>query len=104
MVIFSLLFLYVYGTKEYYFKHGATAVPLGHGGYQGGFLGIRAYGEALNVVDILLGVISVPRAFAEKRNTSLGAQKVRARRSQVSKLQIRNSYMQWRLTREAEIV
>ncbi|KAN0092106.1 DUF300 domain containing protein [Hyaloscypha variabilis] len=77
---------------KYYFKHGATAVPLGHGGYQGGFLGIRAYGEALNIVDILLGVISVPRAFAEKRNTSLGAQKVRARRSQYDSVEMTPEY------------
>lgn len=58
MVIFALLFLYIYRTKEYYFKHGAGAVPLGHGGYQGGFLGIRAYGQALNIIDILGGIIS----------------------------------------------
>ncbi|PMD33849.1 DUF300-domain-containing protein [Hyaloscypha variabilis F] len=92
MVIFSLLFLYVYRTKEYYFKHGATAVPLGHGGYQGGLLGIRAYGEALNIFDILLGVISVPRAFAEKRNASLGAQKVRARRPQYDSVEMTPEY------------
>jgi hypothetical protein len=84
MVIFALLFLYIYRTKEYYFKHGASAVPLGHGGYQGGVLGIRAYGQALNIVDILGGIISVPRAFAEKRNSGPNAQKVWTTGAQVS--------------------
>lgn len=64
MVIFSLLFLYIYRTREYIFKKGASAVPLGHGGYQGGLLGFRAYGQALNILDILQGVLSIPRAIA----------------------------------------
>jgi hypothetical protein len=86
MVIFALLFLYIYRTKEYYFKHGAAAVPLGHGGYQGGFLGIRAYGQALNIIDILGGIISVPRAFAERKNLGPGTLKVWTTSAQVSKL------------------
>lgn len=88
MVIFALLFQYIYRTKEYYFKHGAAAVPLGHGGYQGGFLGIRAYGQALNIVDILGGIVSVPRAFAARKASGPGAQKVWSTGAQVSKLQI----------------
>jgi len=59
MVIFSLSFLYIYRTREYCFKRGATAVPLGHGGYFGGFLGTRAIFEALNIVDLVRGIISV---------------------------------------------
>jgi hypothetical protein len=86
MVIFALLFLYIYRTKEYYFKHGAAAVHLGHGGYQGGFLGIRAYGQALNIIDILGGIISVPRAFAERKNSRPGTLKVWNTSAQVSKL------------------
>jgi hypothetical protein len=97
MAIFALLFLYIYRTKEYYFKHGASAVPLGHGGYQGGFMGIRAYGQALNIVDILRGIISVPRAFAEKRNAGLSPQKVRATGAQVS-APIADSDVDWTLT------
>jgi hypothetical protein len=87
MVIFALLFLYIYRTKECYFKHGAAAVPLGHGGYQGGFLGIRAYGQALNIIDILGGIISVPRAFAERKNSGTGTQKGWTTSAQVSELQ-----------------
>jgi hypothetical protein len=86
-LILSLAFLYIYRTKEYYFKHGAAAVPLGHGGYQGGFLGIRAYGQAMNILDILGGIISVPRVLAEKRNPRSGAQKGWATGAQVSQSQ-----------------
>jgi Organic solute transporter Ostalpha len=86
MVIFALSFLYIYRTKEYYFKHGASVVPLGHGGYQGGFLGISAYGEAMNIADILRGIISVPQALAERKNSSLATQKVWTTGAQVRKL------------------
>ncbi|KAH8758716.1 organic solute transporter Ostalpha-domain-containing protein [Hyaloscypha sp. PMI_1271] len=95
MVIFALLFLYIYRTKEYYFKHGAAAVPLGHGGYQGGFLGIRAYGQALNIIDILRGIISVPRAFAERKNLGPGTLKVwttSAQRRQYENVEITPEY------------
>jgi Organic solute transporter Ostalpha len=84
MVIFSVLFLYIYRTKEYYFKSGATAVALGHGGYQGGILGIRAYAQALNIVDILGEIVSVPRAFSEKRSSGTSTQKLWAAGAQVS--------------------
>lgn len=71
MVIFSLAFLYIYRTQEYIFKNSAsTAVPLGHGGYQGGFMGLRAYGQALNIIDILQGIISVPGLLLNKRGSS----------------------------------
>lgn len=92
MVIFALLFLYIYRTKEYFFKHGAAAVPLGHGGYQGGFLGIRAYGQALNIVDILGGIFSVPRALAERNASGQGARKVWSTGAQVSELHTRVVY------------
>ncbi|KAF8862960.1 hypothetical protein BDZ45DRAFT_702611 [Acephala macrosclerotiorum] len=71
MVIFSLAFLYIYRTQEYIFKPTtSTAVPLGHGGYQGGFMGFRAYREALNILDILQGIISVPGLLLNKRGGS----------------------------------
>ncbi|KAG4421053.1 hypothetical protein IFR04_005816 [Cadophora malorum] len=68
MVIFSILFLYIYRTGEYCFKKGAAAVPLGHGGYQGGLLGLRAYGDALNITDVLRGIASVPVAFSSRES------------------------------------
>jgi hypothetical protein len=86
MVIFALAFLYTYRTKEYYYKHGASAVPLCHGGYQGGFLGIRAYGQALNIFDILGGIISIPRALEDKKNSDPGSQQAWNTGIQVSKL------------------
>jgi len=60
MVIFSLAFLYVFRTQDYYYKTGASAVPLGSGGYQGGFLGIKAIFQALNIIDIIRGIFSIP--------------------------------------------
>ncbi|CZR53659.1 uncharacterized protein PAC_03539 [Phialocephala subalpina] len=57
MVFFSLIFLHVYRTSEYNFKKGATAVPLGHGGYSGGVMGLGAIGQALNISDIVRGII-----------------------------------------------
>lgn len=76
MVLFALAFFYVYRTKPYYFKSGANnAVPLGHGGYQGGFMGIRAYGQAVNFVDILGGMVSIPGAFIQNRNSGASNQK-----------------------------
>lgn len=53
MVLFSVSFQYFYRLKEYSSKKGAAAVPLGHGGYQGGFLGLKAIGQALNIFDII---------------------------------------------------
>lgn len=68
MAIISLGFLYIYRTQEYIFKPTAQyAVPLGHGGYQGGFMGFKAYVDAINIVDILQGIISVPGLFLIKR-------------------------------------
>ncbi|KAG4439021.1 hypothetical protein IFR05_005485 [Cadophora sp. M221] len=68
MVIFSVLFLYIYRTREYCYKKGASAVPLGHGGYQGGLLEIKAYGQALNILDVLEGIASVPGAFSSRKS------------------------------------
>ncbi len=73
MVIFSLAFLYIYRTADYIFKPTASpAVPLGHGGYQGGILGFRAYGQAINFVDILKGIASVPSLLLNIRNGGKG--------------------------------
>ncbi|KAK0122057.1 hypothetical protein ONS95_010321 [Cadophora gregata] len=68
MVVFSLLFLYIYRTGEYCLKKGAATVPLGHGGYHGGFLGVGAYVEALNISDVLRGIAGVPAAFRNRRS------------------------------------
>lgn len=59
MVIFSLAFLYVFRAHEYYATKGASVVPLGHGGYQGGFLGVKAIITAFSIIDILKGIISL---------------------------------------------
>jgi hypothetical protein len=67
MVLFSISFLYIYRTREYHFKRVGQAIPLGHGGYQGGFLGYKAILQALNIFDIVLGIIAVPRTLAERR-------------------------------------
>jgi len=57
MVLFTLAFLYVYRVREYEFKKGAAAVPLGHGGYSGGFLGLGAILQALNISDLIAGIV-----------------------------------------------
>ncbi len=69
MVLFSGLFLYVYRTSEYNFRKGASAVALGHGGYSGGFLGMRAIGQALNISDVVRGIIA---AIAGARSRGSG--------------------------------
>lgn len=68
MVFFALVFLYIFRSQPYYFKKGASAVPLGHGGYHGGFLGIKAIFQALNILDIIKGIFSIPLA-AKNRNS-----------------------------------
>lgn len=57
MAIFACAFLYVYRAREYCFKKGAAAVPLGHGGYSGGFLGLGAIVQALNIADLVSSII-----------------------------------------------
>jgi hypothetical protein len=57
MVVFACVFLYIYRVREYSFKKGAAAVPLGHGGYSGGFLGFGAIFQALNIADLIAAVI-----------------------------------------------
>ncbi|KAF8861564.1 hypothetical protein BDZ45DRAFT_740340 [Acephala macrosclerotiorum] len=69
MVIFSLIFLHVYRTSEYNFKKGATAVPLGHGGYSGGFAGLGAIAQALNISDVVRGIIE---AFTGRSSRGAG--------------------------------
>jgi hypothetical protein len=84
MVIFALAFLYVYRTQPYYFKHGATAVPLGHGGYSGGFLGIGAIIQALNIVDIVRGIIGVLAALTARKDSAASSQGVRGNKPWVT--------------------
>jgi hypothetical protein len=57
MVIFAAAFMFVFRTKEYNFKKGSSAVPLGHGGYQGGFLGLSAIVQACDIRDLIKGII-----------------------------------------------
>jgi hypothetical protein len=57
MVLFTLAFLYIYRVREYEFKKGAAAVPLGHGGYCGGFLGLGAILQALNIADLIAAIV-----------------------------------------------
>jgi hypothetical protein len=68
MVIFSLGFLYVYRVSEYANKPVGeiNTVPLGQGGYNGGFLGINALFQAINIVDLLRGIFSVPGKLANR--------------------------------------
>jgi hypothetical protein len=56
MAIFTCAFLYVYRTREYCFKKGAAAVPLGHGGYSGGLLGLGAIVQALKITDLVTAI------------------------------------------------
>ncbi|TVY14449.1 Transmembrane protein, partial [Lachnellula arida] len=69
MVIFALAFLYVFRAHEYYANKGASVVPLGHGGYQGGFLGIKAIIKAFSIIDILKGIISLPMSAQDNSST-----------------------------------
>lgn len=66
MVIFAGVFLYVFRTKEYNFKKGSSAVPLGHGGYHGGFLGLGAILQALNIMDLIKGIIGCVSGVADQ--------------------------------------
>ena len=65
--MFSGIFLYVFRTREYCFKKGAAAVPLGHGGYSGGFLGLGAIFQALNISDLVAGIIGAITGAAQNR-------------------------------------
>jgi hypothetical protein len=68
MAIISIAFLYIYRTQEYIYKPTAvSAVPLGHGGYQGGFMGFRAYAQAINTIDILQCIVSLPALLLKKQ-------------------------------------
>jgi hypothetical protein len=71
MALFSLLFLYIYRTQDY-IASPISKVPLGHGGYRGGFLGFKAYGQALNISDIIMGILSVPTLFVNRRKIARG--------------------------------
>jgi hypothetical protein len=75
MAIYSVVFLYIFRTQAYYYKTGASAVPLGHGGYQGGFLGTKAILEALNPFDIIRGIFSLPMSIANRKAGSVPANK-----------------------------
>ncbi|CZR55851.1 uncharacterized protein PAC_05739 [Phialocephala subalpina] len=103
MVIFSLAFLYIYRTQEYIFKPTAsTAVPLGHGGYQGGFMGFIAYGQALNILDILQGIISVPGLLLSRRGGSRRSRRTGGKKVWVTGSQYQNIEMQLDFQRNTE--
>lgn len=65
MVAFSLAFSWVYRTTDYKYHPGQEngVVPLGHGGYHGGFLGIKAYGQAINILDLFGSMGEAVRVF-----------------------------------------
>jgi hypothetical protein len=72
MVIFACVFSWSYGATEYKYHPGQEngVVPLGHGGYHGGFLGIKAYGQALNISDVIGGILGVVGGCMAKRSAS----------------------------------
>lgn len=55
-------------------KKGASAVPLGHGGYAGGPAGFKAIIQALNITDIIRAMIGtvVPRLQGTERTKIQG--------------------------------
>jgi hypothetical protein len=75
MVIFATVFLFVFRTREYNFKKGAASVPLGHGGYHGGFLGLRAIFSALNIIDIFQAIGNSVSSFAGQKQQRSWPQK-----------------------------
>lgn len=68
MVIFSISFLYIYRVSDYASKTVGeiNAIPLEQGDYKGGFLGINALFQAINIVDILRCIFSIPGKLANK--------------------------------------
>ncbi|TVY40956.1 Transmembrane protein [Lachnellula occidentalis] len=69
MIVFALAFLYVFRAHEYYSNKVSSVVPLGHGGYQGGFLGIKAIIQAFSLIDIIKGIASIPKSTKPKPST-----------------------------------
>jgi hypothetical protein len=67
MILFSLAFLKVFRVSEYHAKKGASAVPLGHGGYYGGFMGIGAIFDALNFSDVARAIIGALKGGLQDR-------------------------------------
>ena len=68
MVIFSILFWFAYPVGPYLTKNITShATSTGHVGYVGGFLGIKALFSAINVIDLLLGIVKAPSMFSRGR-------------------------------------
>ena len=43
-------------------------MPLGHGGYSGGFLGVGAIWQALNIADLVAGIIGCISGASSNRD------------------------------------
>jgi hypothetical protein len=67
MILFSLVFFKIFGVREYDARKGASAVPLGHGGYYGGFMGFGAIFDALNFSDVVRGIIGAAKGGLKNR-------------------------------------
>jgi hypothetical protein len=81
MVLFTIGFLFVFRIREYEFKKGATAVHLGHGGYSGGFLGLSAIFQAVNISDVVKAIVG---AITGRPRSSVGSTRMYDRRQGVS--------------------
>ena len=70
MVVISILFQFAYPVSPYSGKHQA-ANPARRGGsntdYAGGFLGVKAILGALNISDLLKGIVAAPANLARGR-------------------------------------
>lgn len=70
MVVISIFFQFAYPISPYLWKHQA-ANPAGRGGsntgYSGGFLGVKAILGAVNISDLLKGIVAAPAKLARGR-------------------------------------
>ena len=70
MVVISVLFQFAYPISPYLWKQQA-ANPAGRGGsntdYSGGLLGIKAILEAVDISDLLKGIVVAPAKLARGR-------------------------------------
>ena len=70
MVVISILFQFAYPVSTYLWEHQA-ANPAGRTGrntdYSGGFLGVKAILGAVNISDLLKGIVAAPAKLARGR-------------------------------------
>ena len=59
MVFFSIIFQFAYPVKPY--TGGRSSGDCSQAKYLGGFLGIRALFDALNITDLIIGILVAPR-------------------------------------------